>query len=919
MTGRGNEERRWRRAIRLPFSRARLDAEVRDEFRFHLEERIEQFMAAGMSRQEAEAEAIRRFGDFETYRRQARRIDEETMRQRSRFELFDTLRREIPHAARLLGRTPAFSLIAFVTLALGIGAATAIFTVLDAVVLRPLPYPAARELVSVLHPTTVPGSGERTWGLSSGGYFFFRESNRSFSALGMYRTYSMTVTTGGDAEMARVGAVTATVFPVLRARATIGRLLSPEDDRPDSTRVVVLSHEYWQRRFGGEPDIVGRSLETAGGTYQIIGVTQPGLTLPMPGPFASASNLAGFGVDLWLPLKLDPAGPHWNSHPYVGLARLRPEVSVDAAHAEVLALTRRLPEVVPNAYSNDFIQGYNFRSEVSPLKNAVLGPTIPRTLWMLFGAVLLVLLIAAANVANLFMVRMEARRREQAVRTALGAARSHLAVHYLAESFLLCLIAAVAGVVAANLGLQALLAVAPTSIPRLASVSMSGSTILFALGIAIVAGLVFGGMPLLRHRLDTTVLREEGRGLTASRGQQAVRSGLVVGQMALALMLLAAAGLMFRSFAKLRGVEPGFDTSNMLVFDVSLPFTDFDTREKQWAFHRELQQKVQALPGVASVGSAGLVPLEDYGVGCVVVFRQSPPLAPGEEPPCVASPIVLPGYFETLRIPVRGQSLTWSDVDRTTQATVITQELADRLWPGEDPIGKLVGNNGLNSPLWYQVVGVVSGIRAEALEMPPTEALFYPATGLRPNQRGGAITDQAYFVRTEGIRPETLIPAVRRLVTEMDPRVPVISPRSMDQVLERSMARTSFILIMLGIAATMALLLSAVGTYGVISYLVAQRTSEIGVRIALGAQMGQVARLVVMQSVRLATIGVVLGLAGAYAANQVLRSLLYDVSPTDPVVLASVAVMLVVIAAVASFAPARRAARTDPVEVLRSS
>lgn len=916
MRGRDREGKPWR-AFRLPRSRARLDAELRDEFRFHLEERVEQFMAAGMSRAEAEAEAQRRFGNFEEYRRLAREIDEETMRQRNRFELFDALVRETRHAARTLVRAPAFSLLSFITLALSIGAATAIFTVLDAVVLRPLPYPAASELVSVLHPATVPGSGERKWGLSTGGYFFFREASQSLAELAIYRAGDLTVTSGGEAELSRVGAVTAPLFSVLRARPALGRLLNADDDLPDSTRRAVLSYEYWSRRFGANPSVVGTMLETSGGSFEIIGVAQPGLTLPTPGPSASTANLAGFGVDLWLPLKLNPAGPHFNDHGYVGVARLRPGATVEQATREISALTRRLPEVVPNAYSPGFMEQYNFRAEVSPLKDVVLGPTIPRALWMLFGAVLLVLAIAAANVANLFMVRMEVRRREAAVRMALGAGRGHLAVHYLAESLLLCVAAAGGGVVLAYLGLKALLAMAPASIPRLAAVSLSWTSVLFAFVLAMVAGMVFGLIPLLRHRLEQAVLREEGRGLTMSRGQRTVRSGLVVGQIALALVLLAAAGLMFRSFAQLRNVSPGLDPRDVLVFDVSLPFTEYDTREESWAFHRALQQQLRALPGVVSVGSASDIPLEDFAI-CMGVFRERPPMT-FEEMPCVRRAWTLPGFFETLRIPVQGRPLTWDDVDAATQATVITQALAERLWPGESPIGKGIGSNGPDSDVWYQVVGVVPEFRAEALDLPPSEAVFYPATGLRPGQRSGVLNDQAYVVRTNGIPPETLIPQVRRIVQAMNPRVPVVSPRSMEHVVERSMARTSFVMVLLGIAATMALVLSAVGTYGVVSYLVTQRRSEIGVRIALGAQVAQVARLVVIEAVRLAVLGVVIGLVGAWATTRVLDTLLFNVSPTDPVVLLSVAVGLLAIAALAAFAPARRAARTDPVEALRSS
>lgn len=919
MTPRDHDAGEQRRAFRLPFSRARIDAELRDEFHFHIQERVEQFVAAGMSRADAESEVRRRFGDFEAYRRQARSIDEETLRQRNRFEFFDTLRQELKRSARVLLRTPAFSLIAFATLALGIGATTALFTVLDAVVLRPLPYPEAEALVSILHPATVPGSGERKWGLSSGGYFFFRENNRTLVDFGMYRTTAMTVTSGGEAEIARVGMVTPPMFSVLRAVPALGRLIMPQDARPDSSQVVVLSYEYWQRRFGRDDSIVGKILQTSFGSYEIIGVAQRGLTLPMPGPFSSTANIAGFGVDLWLPLRLNPAGPHVNMHPYVGVGRLKPGATAADTEREFIAMARRLPEIVPNAYSERFMREYNFRAEAAPLKDAVLGPSVPKAVWTLFGSVILVLLIAVANVANLFIVRMEARRREAAIRTALGAGGAHMAALYLAESLLLCAAAAVAGVWIARVGLSALIAIAPASIPRLATVALSWPSVAFALAVALLIGVVFGVIPLFRRGIDNATLREDGRGLTPSRRQRALRSGLVVAQMALALMLLASAGLMWRSFSHLRGVKPGFDPVNVLAFDVSLPFDEYDTREKANAFHRELQRHISAIPGVATIGSVTNVPLEDFGTGCTVVWRENRPFDRNEEPPCVSTPIAAPGFFEVLKIPVRGRSPTWGDVDARTQAVVVTQALADRLWPGEDVIGKGINSNGSASTTWYRIVGVVPELRAEAFDQPPTEAVFYAASGFVPNRQSGALNDLSYLVRTSGADPATLIPAVRRMLSEMNPRIPFVNARSMAHVVQQSMGRTSFILILLGIAAGVALALSAVGTYGVISYLVAQRRSEIGVRIALGARVDQVAGIVMLQSVRLAIVGVVVGLVGAFAGTRVLQSLLFDVSPTDPVILGTVAMVLVAIAAVASFAPARRAARIDPVEALRNS
>ena len=844
-------------------------------------------------------------------------IDEETMRQSRRFDLLGTVRSESQRAVRALARQPGFSMIAVLTLALGIGAATAIHAVLDAVVLRPLPYRNASELVSLLHPATVPGSGERRWGLSSGGYFHFKENAKALQSLGMYRTFSITVTGDGPAEVTQVGFVTPSMFEVMGAKPALGRLFTEEDGRPDSVRRVLLGYEYWQRRFGGDRSVVGTILSTSDGPREIVGVAQPGLTLPMPGPFSSGRAMSGVALDLWIPMALSPAGPHYNSHPNVGVGRLAPGRTVEEAQAEITRLTRQFPEVVPNAYPPSFMREYNFRGEVALLKDSVLGPSLPRTMWMLFGAVLIVLLIAAANVAGLFIVRHEARRRESAVRVALGADRRHMAVHYLAESLTLCAAAAVLGVWLSFAGLRGLLAIAPSDIPRLATVSVSWGTIAFAMACAIACGLLFA-LPSLNRALSSSSLRENGRGQTASHTRQSARDVMLVGQLALAVVLMAAAGLMIRSLTELRQVKPGFDHENVLAFDVSLPLAEYDTREEAVAFHRQLQERIAALPGVEHVGSVTDLPLEGFGTGCTVVWREGLPYPPGSQAPCVSTPVTGPGFFEALRIPVRGHTPDWTDVDGLTQAVVVTQALADRLWPGRDAIGQGINSNGPASTTWYRVVGVVPELRGEALDQPASEAVFYPVTNFRPNARSDAINFLTYVIRTKGQDPSALIPPTRRLLAEMNTRVPYVNARTLDQVFSHSTSRVSFVMVLLGIAAAVALILSAVGTYGVVQYLVTQRKPEIGVRIALGASVREVSGMVLVESLRRAALGAVIGLAGAWATTRLLSRMLYAVSPTDPFVLVSVAIGLVGVAAAAAYAPARRAARVDPVEVLRS-
>jgi putative ABC transport system permease protein len=915
-----SEPGRFRRVFRLPSSRSRVERAVDDELHFHIEGRVREFIAQGMTREQAETEARRRFGDVDSYRQQTRTIDETTMTTRNRMELWDTVQREVRHAARVLIRTPAFSFIAFTTLALGIGATTAIYTVLEGVLLRPLPYPASGELVAIMHPTAAPGSGESKWGLSSVGYFHFKDHARSIAEIGTYRTSTLSVADPGrEAVDAGFAQVTASLFTVLRARPHIGRLINADDDRPGgSIRRVVLSYEFWRRHYGEDPSVVGRRIETATAPLEIVGVAQPGLMLPKPGAFASQADLASFGVDLWVAQNLDPAARQ-NNHAFAAIARLKPGFTAADAQRELEQITARFTELFPDVYSKRFMESYHFRVAVTPLLDEVLGPTVGKALWILFGAVGLVLLIACANVANLFLVRMESRRRESAIRGALGADRRHLAVHHLAESLMLTLAAGAAGVLLARVGIVAILAVAPRSIPRLAGVEVQWTSVVFGLLLSLLAGIVFGLIPLLRSRVDVQTLREGARGVTTSRAQRTARNGLVVAQVALALMLLVGGGLMIRSFMQLRDVQPGLDPSGVLTLSVNLPYRKYRTMEEAAAFHQELSRRIGALPGVIAVGGASWLPLRDFGTGCSVVFREGRPYAPGEGTPCVYMVPALPGFFKALSINVRGRVPDWSDVDQRTHAVVVTTALADRLWPGEDPIGK--GINGWSSTKdWYRVVGVVPELRASALDQPPSEAIFLAASPLFPQQsRWGMINDVEFVVKVSRGDPLDLVPAIRNIISRMDPQIPLGDPITMQTIVDRSMARTSFIMLLLGLSSAIAVILSGVGIYGVISYLVTQRRSEIGVRIALGAPLAGVVRLVMQQSVRLAVLGVGIGFAGALLGTRLLQSLLFGVSPTDPLVLALVPVVLVAIAAVASFAPARRAARVDPVEALRGS
>ena len=882
----------------------RVEDEVAEEMEAHLAMRMEEYMSAGMRSDQARDEALRRFGDRTTYERQTQEIERAMLREKRRSDFLDAVGRELRAAVRGLVRSRSFALIAGVTLALGIGATTAIFTVLDAVVLRALPYANAERLVWLESP--VPGLGEGArFGLSQAQFFHFADQAKSFEALGAYASVNVNLVEPSGVERIRLASITAGLLDVLGARAVAGRLIQPHDDTPDGTPVVLLSHELWQNRYGGDPAIVGRMIRINTRSMEVIGVAQPGLGLPdQP-------------VDAWMALGLDPAAPPINEHYLNAIGRLRPGVTVEATQAELQRLTSNFPALFPQAYPESFMRESGFWTRVMPLRDHVIGE-IDRVLWILLGSVSLVLLIACANVANLFLVRAEARRQEHAVRVALGAERAHLAWHYVTEALVLSLASAVAALLIAFGAIKLLIATAPAGLPRLAEIGLSGRSVAFALGLAVVAGIVFGLFPVVRAVAANLVLREAGRGQTASRRRLAIRSSMVVGQVGLALVLVAAAGLMLRSYLELRAVQPGFNAQNVLVFRVALPFTGYEDHSQSSRYFQQLIARIEALPGVERAGSGSDLPLAGFG-GCSIVVLADRPLAEGLEAPCVKVPAISPGYFDVLRIPVRGRQVDWQESENGARSVVVSRTFAERYWPGEDPIGKAVyAGSERGDP--FRVVGVAEDVLAEGVDRPASDAVYFPTTRGEGMRLWGPYRFPSVIVRTRTSDPLALTGAVRAAARAVDPNVPIFDLATMQDIVNRSpsVARASFTLLLLALAGSLALVLSAVGLYGVISYVVAQRRSEIGIRMALGAKESQVGALVVRQALRLALLGVVIGLAVAVVATQALRSVLFGVSPGDPLTLAAVAAVLVSIAVLASYAPARRAARIDPVEALRA-
>jgi predicted permease len=905
---RRDEPSLMRRVFRLPESRGRARRALDDELRFHLEGRIEELVAQGMSRDDAESEARRRFGDFDAHRDATLAIDDQIIQEHRRMDFLDTVIRELRHSARSLARSRGFTIAAVATLALGLGAATAIFTMLDAVVLRPLPYANADRLVQLTSP--VPKfKGDTLWGLARHEAFYFQENSRAIEDIGVYQNAEVTV--GGDggdrpAERARAAMASAGLFRVLGITPELGRNIVLDDNRPELPTVVVLSHGYWARRFGSDRGILGRAIDIDGYPMTVVGVLPPTAQLP------------DLHVDVWYPAHTFPEQPAYNNHTWNAIARLRPGFTASDAQRELAPLTARLPELFPNAEPPRFVERTGFYTQVRPLRDVVVGEVMTRALWILFGSVLVVLFIAAANLSSLFLVRLDARRRETAVRAALGADRSHLAAQLLAESALIALAAGALGVVLAAVGLRALLVTAPTSLPRLDEVHLGFPGIAFAAAGAFVVALALGLLPLLgSSMLDLGLLRDGARGATVSRRRHLVRGALVVSQVALSLVLLTAAGLMLSSFRNLRSVKPGFDPSGVLTMTVAVPGQRYGRDyAKTSAFYEQLISRVQQLPGVTVAGVSEKIPLNDSNL-CTAVNIEVPQSGHviGN---CPSTALVSPGYFEAMGIRIDGDPLTWPGMSQHDGRMIVSRAFADQQsWTGQGAIGSGLNYNDSRAP-FYRVSGVAADVLADGFDKPPVSIVYFPILPIPDSPLWGVPTETNLVVRTKSGNAMALVPAITRIVSELEPAAATANATLMDTLVAKSMARRTFTMMLLGIAAAMALLLSVVGLYGVLSYVVGQRRGEIAIRMALGAQVAQVGRMVVSQSLLLTSLGIGIGVLAALASMRVLHSLLFGVSPTDPVLLVLASLLLLAVAAAAGWLPARRAASIDPADALRA-
>jgi predicted permease len=801
------------------------------------------------------------------------------------------------YALRMLARSPGFTLIAVLALALGIGANSAIFSMVNAVILKPLPYEKPEQLVQLwMRFTNIGIPNDQNW--VSAPEFVDLRQNQSLSHLAAISSDSFNINISGTPERIDSAVVSTSFFPLLGVQAQLGRVFLPEEGQPGRQHVVLLGDGLWRRRFGADTAISGRKLVMNGQSYLIVGVLPRDFHLPLE-------------AEVWTPLVFssDDLSPNSRgNHGYQVIARIKPGLSLEQARADMDVVSQRIIEQHPDYPYRQF----NFRVLTIPLLEQQIGD-IKTALWVLMSAVGLVLLIACANVANLLLVRASSREREIAVRQALGVSRWRLIRQLLTESTILGLMAGVIGLFLGYWALRLLTTLAATSFPRVVEAHMDHRVLAFTLLVSLATGILFGLAPAFSSRHVThDALKEGGRGGTAGAGSQRLRSTLVVAEVALSLTLLVGAGLLIRSFLRLQEVDTGFRPDGVLTMRISLPEEKYAKVEQTRPFYRELLDRIRRLPGVDAVGGATGLPLGGTGwSGTTTVDSQA--VQPRDTTPEADQRPVFPGYFEAMGIPlVRGRYFEQRDNEKSAPVAIIDETMAKTYWPKEDAIGKRIKQGGRQSTQpWRTIVGVVRHIRYRTLESPSRVEFYWPY-----DQTSFALGSMSLAIHTSS-DPRSLAGVVQRQVQALDPDQPVYRIRTMGELMSESMARRRLSMFLLAIFAGVALALAAVGIYGIMSYSVAQRAHEVGIRMALGARSFDVVRMVIGQSLGLTLAGIFVGLLGSLALTNFLSSLLFDVKATDATTFLLVAVILAVVALVASFVPAYRATAVDPVNALR--
>jgi putative ABC transport system permease protein len=814
--------------------------------------------------------------------------------------LFNTALQDVRFGARSLRRNPGFAAVAILTLALGIGANAAIFSVVNTVLLRPLPWADPDRAVMIWSKWT---AFDKTW-VATGEVVDYRRRAKTLSEVAAWGEGQVNLTGDGDPERVSAANVSANLFSTLGVGPLTGRTFSAAEDVRNGPSVVVLSHALWSRRYAGDPAIVGRTIQINGTTHEVIGVMPPGFVLPTDYQNPEPSRL-------WLPLQMDPASTDHGSHGLYAAARLRPGATVRQAADELHGIAVAMTD------EGLYPRQMQFDTVVLSLSDEVVG-SVRRAVWLLFGAVAFLLLIACANVANLLLARAEGRQREIAVRAALGASRLRVMRQLLTESLVLTAIATAAGLALAFASVRFVGWWNPANVPRIADVAVDLQVLLFTAVVAVATSVVFSLAPAVRAlRVDLTdSLKDGAQGASSGGGRQRYRHALVVIEMALAVVLLVAAGLMLRSLWALQRVQLGFDPAQVLTLRLSLPAASYQTPEQVVGFYSRLLERTRAIPGVRTAGAVRALPLGstigDFGLR---VEGFMPPPGTGAKGDWQ---IASAGYLEAIgeRV-VRGRGIMPEDKTDTMPVALINEEMARRYWPGRDPIGGRfqIGGGAQNRP-FVTVVGIVADVRHNGITHPVKEKFYVPHTQWHKST-GSAIRSMTLVVKAYG-DPQALANPVRQAVRELDPDLPVAAVRTMDDVVAATLSAPRFTGMLLSVFAGLALALSAIGIFGVLSYVVSRRTREFGIRVAIGADRGQVLRLVRGSGVGLARVGIVFGLAAAALLSRVMTTLLHDVRPGDPATYAVVAASVTIVAIVASLVPAWRATRVDPVRALKA-
>jgi predicted permease len=866
-------------------------ADVDDELAFHLEMRVRDLERAGLSPAAARREAERIFGDLGTVRNACLVIDERRHRRATRTEGMDIMWNDVRFAARALRKSPGFAATAILCIALGICVTTTIFSAVNAILIRPLPYPNADQLVAVYAQN--PPRGYYGSNISYPDYLSWRTENRTLSALGIWTWVTKTISEG-ESERVPGASVSANLFPLLGVHPILGRNFLPEEEHLNRSDVVLLSYGLWQRRFGGDSSIVGRMISMDGRSHLVAGVMPPNFNFPDRGEF-------------WMPFAYD--GSITESHGdrgYAGaIGRLKPGVTLEQAKADFQVVSTRLQKEFPNDNTGWSAQLKTMREDLTQdLRGA---------LFVFLAAVGLVLLIACANVANLMLARGTARHREMAVRTALGAARSRLVRQLLTESLLIAAIGGVLGAVSGLWAVRLFRLAFPNDVPFYFTFGADPLALGFAALVIVCTGVLFGVIPALRAtRVDVNNAFRDGARAGEAATRARLRNTLVVAEVALSVVLVVCAALLIRSYRAYITTDLGFDEEGILTARVTLPEQKYAGAEKHVRFFTDLENRVRALPGVTVVGSAGGIPFSGWDLQ-INVHAEGHPEARANEAIETHFQSVFPDFFESMGIPlVRGRMLTANDRDAAAPVVVVNETFVHQVFPHEDPLGKRVKVGGANSPdPWFTIVGVVRDFRHYRLPQPMGPALYLTYQEAR-------VRSQTLTIRTTLPDPYTLVPGVRAALRDIDPQMAIYDVKTMRDAVSQSLWRQRLQGQVLGIFAGLALLLATVGIYGVISYTVAQRTREIGVRVALGAQRGHVLSMVLGHGARLAGLGIVIGLAVALATSRMLSTLLYGVSATDLVSFSVVPVILGVVTLLATYIPARRATRVDPLIAIRT-